>query len=42
MSSYEDQVKAFLEFCKEEGAKGNKLVMGKDGYIVSVPNKKKK
>ena len=35
--TYKEQVNEFLRFCKEEKNKGNRLVMGKDMIISSVP-----
>ena len=32
--------KEFLQWCKEEKDKGNKLVMGKDMVVHSVPKRK--
>ena len=34
------ETKEFLQWCKEEKDKGNKLVMGKDMVVHSVPKRK--
>jgi hypothetical protein len=37
---YNEQVKHFLQFCKEEKDKGNKLIMGKDMTLYPIPTLK--
>ena len=34
------ETKEFLQWCKEEKDKGNKLVMGRDMVVHSVPKRK--
>ncbi len=35
--SYKEQVNEFLQYCREENKKGNRLVMGKDLNVYSIP-----